>query len=217
MLKLQLYTISKNDIMDLVKILQHPNKIFKFENGINKIYRNGSYQPFKIQITPYDKDKLSYLIKQIVLASHNQVKDWKIDEGATKEQFDFVSGYSEKTIEKDIDLWLYWLESNKKLDVINVCCFIPLKLLTTKHYWENGNKRTSITTLMNLLDAFRFFLSFTSLEPKEIKMRWYDVFLNYLERSKRNMSGVKENPEKIYQDFYNEVFRAIFINGKYII
>jgi len=70
---------------------------------------------------------------------------------------------------------------------------------------------------MNLLDSSHYFLSFTGLEPTQIKMRWYEIFLKYLERSRRNDKGEKENPEIIYQDFYNEIFNSIYLNAKYIL
>lgn len=222
MRKIKFYCLSDMDKIQVKEIAStHLNAILAYDpkkkQYLVKDINSSNFQEYIIEFENYNNfDNLYKLITEVIIKSHEQVKNWKLNDEATEEGFGFVSGFDRKTISDDVKLWLYSMTYKTDFSIIHLCSWISLRLLN-KHYWENGNKRTAVLTLINLLEIFGYYLSFTNMPQKDIYDRWYNVFLFYLKRCERNDKGQKEDIETIFPDFINEIWCAIYINAKNIV
>ena len=119
---------------------------------------------------------------------------------------------------KDVGLWIEYLDRRKMLDVANLCCWIPFKLLTSHHIWNNGNKRTALATCINMLRYFNLYLSYSKKYgfTDDGEDRWYHLFKNYVRDDKHPEKCVELNHseyDKIYQNFYNDIIIAIYFDA----
>lgn len=219
--KLDLIYISDNDLDFFEKIRSKPNRIFKqktknyyFFNAAKNKWEKINIVLNEIKIDANVLETLGYKIFTIVSKSHQQVinfvksykKKSEIDWNAN---FDFNADYNARKLYKDIMLWLTDLSYRDKLDIINICCWIPFKILS-KQIWGNGNKRTALTSCINLLKSFSMYLSYSKNAglTDEAKNRWYGMIVEYVKKIEKE----KENYYNLYDSFYNELTKGIFFD-----
>lgn len=210
-----LSTLDKANCLNLIKNCH--NGLYKYEHNKCFIYKNNKWEEFSIEFVKIcDIEELPKIIQKLFSNSHKQVENWQLNKEDKDETFSYSPNYNDTTIMNDITIWLMWLDMNNMLDIINLCCWMAFKVLE-KHYWENGNKRTSVLILINMLEMFNLHLCSSHLQSETNKEKWYFIFLDYLKRLERKSDGTKEDLITIYNDFYKEIKSAITLNNKYVI
>ena len=125
------------------------------------------------------------------------------------EKIQYKSDTSDNFLIKQIELWLNSLDYRKKLNPIDISCYISFKMLT-HHYFTNGNKRISILFLTQMLEYFHLFLSYSNMfaEPSDFKTRWYLLFTDYLKKHENS----KNDEDILYDSFRDSILYGIFLD-----
>lgn len=231
MKKISLFYISDSDkkIYDDIS-KKRSNRIFSLSSTGKPVFCNNfqkweryDLKLFKLEINQESFESISKLVFEIVKLSHDQIAQYG-KKLRPKENFDFVPEYSnngkldpEEVLLKDIQSWLNSLDLNKSLDIFNICCWIPFKLLTNRHIWNNGNKRTALATCINLLRYFKLYLSYSDNHgiSDDGKDRWYNLFTKYVRDDKHPERCVELNKKAyydIYKRFFNDIIIAIYFD-----
>lgn len=218
---LDLIYISDNDLDFFNRIRSKSNKIFVqktknyyFYDVLAKRLKKINFKFNKIKMDSDVLQQLGYKIFTIVSKSHQQVinfvKSYKVkSEVDWNANFDFNADYNARKLYKDILLWLTDLSYHQRLDIINICCWVPFKILS-KQIWGNGNKRTALTACINLLKSFSLYLSYSKNAglTDEAKNRWYGMIVEYVKR----IENEKGNYYNLYDSFYNELTKGVFFD-----
>ncbi len=227
---LKLVCLSKEDKAFYENIRSKRILIFKFDGDKNYFKnKNKRWERFKISLLKLNLNtrtikELIEIVFHIIIKSHLQVAEF----GKTKrpdEDFDYFPEYynfgkldPNSKLYSQVELWVDYLDRNGKLDVTNLCCWIPFKLLTSHHIWNNGNKRTALATCINMLRFFHLYLSYSKRLgfTDDGEDRWYNLFKNYVRDDKNPEKCVELNPKqyyKIYEKFYNDIIIAIYFDA----
>ncbi len=131
----------------------------------------------------------------------------------TKEEIQYSSDINDNFLIKHIELWLNKLYYRKKINPVDISCYITFKILT-HHYFTNDNKRISIIFLTEILEYFHLFLSYSNVSANETEFqnRWYVLFTNYVKKHEQK----NYNPDDLYDDFKQSILDGIFLNLKNI-
>lgn len=110
-------------------------------------------------------------------------------------------------------MWLNTLYYRKKLNPIDISCYISFKILT-HHYFANGNKRISVMFLTDMLEYLHLFLSYSNMfaDKTDFENRWYVLFTDYVKKHEEN----KHNDDSLYNSFRQSVLDGIFLDVRSI-
>ena len=200
-----LYDDLKNQIIDYTC---SKNSLFKKENG--KLYFkdvNDKWTPFVIRNTTliFENDT-NVFCKFILEVIKSKMKILSFQYQV--EKIKYRSDVSDEFLIKRIEGWLNVLFNCKKLNPIDISCYISFKILI-HHYFTNGNKRISIMFLTDILEYFNLFLSYTNMSanPSLFETRWYKIFTEYINKHEKN--------ECTFEELYNQ-FRSAILNGLFL-
>lgn len=185
------------------------NSSFKIVN--NKFcYKNieGKFIPFV-----FDEKELNFDIDKDIFCKFilKIIKKWmnRLSFLYKTEQIQYSPDINDNSLIKKIEIWLNTLHYQKKLNPIDISCYISFKILT-HHYFTNGNKRISIMFLTDMLEYLHLFLSYSNMfaDKTSFENRWYVLFTDYVKKHEEN----KHNDESLYNSFRHSVLDGIFLD-----
>lgn len=230
MKQLKLIYISENDVLLYEGIRSKKISIFRFVGDKNYFKnKNKRWEKFKISLLKLKLNtrtikELIKIVYEIIVKSHNQVAEYG-KKKRPNEDFGFFPEYSNygkinpyEKLYGQVELWINYLDQKRILDVSNLCCWIPFKLLTNHHIWNNGNKRTALAVCINMLRYFKLYLSYSKQLgfTDEGEDRWYNLFKNYVRDDNNPKKCVELNRSqyyKIYENFYKDIIIAIYFDA----
>lgn len=185
------------------------NSSFKIVN--NKFcYKNieGKFIPFV-----FDEKELNFDIDKDIFCKFilKIIKKWmnRLSFLYKTEQIQYSPDINDNSLIKKIEIWLNTLHYQKKLNPIDISCYISFKILT-HHYFTNGNKRISIMFLTDMLEYLHLFLSYSNMfaDKTSFENRWYVLFTDYVKKHEEN----KHNDDSLYNSFRHSVLDGIFLD-----
>lgn len=198
------------------KIIDHSFKInscFKMVNN-EFCYRNmeGKFIPFIFEDKELNFDIDKNIFCKFILEIIKKWMNW-LSFRNNAEHIQYSSNVNDDYLIKKVELWLNTLYYHKKLNPIDISCYISFKILT-HHYFTNGNKRISVMFLTDMLEYLHLFLSYSNMFAAEadFENRWYVLFTDYVKKHEEN----KHNDNSLYNSFRHSILDGVFLDVRSI-